>query len=106
MKRWIVGALLALAGCATVTREEAHRLVAGGARLVDVRSPGEFAGGHIDGAINVPVGEIEKRLGEIGPTDRPVVLYCAHGIRAARAARLLAHAGYTSVHNLGAMHNW
>jgi phage shock protein E len=89
-----------------VTSAEAHKLVAEGARLVDVRSPGEFAGGHIDGALNVPVGEIGDRASEIGPPDKPVVLYCASGARSAAAARMLRAKGFLNVKNLGAMARW
>lgn len=45
------------------------------AQVIDVRSPGEFAGGHLAGAINIPVGELGDRLAEVGAKDRPLVLY-------------------------------
>jgi rhodanese-related sulfurtransferase len=86
--------------------ETARQLVAEGARLIDVRSPGEFAAGHLDGARNVPVGEIGGRAGELGPKDRPIVLYCASGTRSAAAARTLRASGFSKVYNLGAMSNW
>ena len=86
--------------------ERAHELVKGGASLVDVRSPSEFAAGHIDGARNLPVGEIAGRSAEVGPTDRPVVVYCASGTRSAMARRTLRAAGFKSVYNLGPMSRW
>lgn len=89
-----------------VTPAEARKLVAEGARLVDVRSPGEFSSGHIDGALNIPVGEVGARAGEIGPKERPVVLYCASGARSAMAARVLKSKGFANVRNLGAMSRW
>jgi rhodanese-related sulfurtransferase len=89
-----------------VTPAQARKLVGEGARLVDVRSPGEFAGGHIEGAVNIPVGALGDRLGEVGPKDRPVVLYCASGARSAMAARMLKSRGYSQVRNLGAMSRW
>jgi 3-mercaptopyruvate sulfurtransferase SseA len=46
-----------------------------GALVVDVRSPGEFADGHLRGAVNVPVGELEARLGELGAKGAPLVVY-------------------------------
>jgi phage shock protein E len=104
--RWMLGAALVLAGCATVSSEEAHRLVAAGARLVDVRSAGEYAERHVEGAISAPVEEIERHFGEIGPKDRPVVVYCTAGVRAARARRILRAAGYRTVENLGGMRDW
>lgn len=85
---------------------EARALVAAGARIVDVRSPGEFAGGHLDGALNIPVEQIASRAGEVGAKDAPVVLYCRSGARSAAAARALRERGFTRILNLGAMSNW
>jgi rhodanese-related sulfurtransferase len=89
-----------------VSSEEAKRLVSQGGLLVDVRSPGEFASGHIDGARNIPVSEIGARSSELGASDRPIVLYCASGTRSAMAARSLRGKGFTRVYNLGAASNW
>ena len=86
--------------------DEAHALVAKGARLVDVRSPGEFAGGHIPGAVNIPVDQIDRRAGEIGPKEAGVVVYCASGMRSASAAGTLRKLGFSAVADLGAMSRW
>lgn len=75
-----------------------------GATLVDVRSPGEFASGHLDGAINIPVDQISARAREI-PEGKPVVLYCRSGARSAAAASALRNAGRSNVVNAGAMSN-
>ncbi len=83
----------------------ARKLVAGGATLVDVRAPSFYAGGHIDGAVNIPAGEIEARAAEI-PRDRPVVLYCLTGANSAKSAAKLAALGYRQVYDLGAYTNW
>lgn len=83
----------------------ARQLVDGGALLVDVRTPGEFASGHIPGAVNIPVQDIDGRLDELGSKNRPIILYCRSGVRSAQAARVLANAGFTT-HNLGAMGRW
>lgn len=83
---------------------EAHQLVAAGATLVDVRTVGEFGGGHAEGARNIPVDEIEARMGEI-PRDKTVVVYCASGRRSAAAASILSRAGYT-VRDLGTLSAW
>lgn len=84
----------------------ARELVAGGALLLDVRSPDEFAAAHLPGAMNVPVQVLEDRLAELGHKERPVVIYCASGIRSASAARLLKAAGFRDVHDLGGMRRW
>lgn len=85
---------------------DARTLVANGARLVDVRTTSEFASGHLEGAVNVPVQDLERRLAELEPRDRPIVLYCRSGNRSARAARVLRDAGFTAVHDLGPMSAW
>ena len=90
-----------------VSSSEARRLVeAEGARLLDVRTPCEFAAGNLPGAINVPVSELEGRMGEVGERGVPVVVYCASGVRSARAAGMLNSAGFAKVVNLGAMGRW
>lgn len=89
-----------------VSPEKARALVLGGARLVDVRSRGEHAAGHIDGSTNVPVDELGDRMGELGDKGRPIVVYCASGMRSASAATMLRRAGFAEVHDLGAMARW
>ena len=80
--------------------------VAEGGLLLDVRSPREFKSGHLDGARNIPVGELSGRLGELGSTDQSIVVYCASGGRSRSAAKLLQDNGFSQVHDLGAMRNW
>lgn len=82
----------------------ARALVAGGATLLDVRSEAEFAAGHIEGAVNIPVQNLEARVGEV-PVAEPVVVYCQSGGRASHAARMLGQAGY-EVHDLGSIAAW
>lgn len=89
----------------------AHRLVSEGAVLLDVRTPEEFASRHIDGAVNIPVDEIDRRKAEIdkltgGDANKPIVVYCAAGSRAAVAKQALVAAGHTKVTNLGGISNW
>jgi len=82
----------------------AHALVAQGATLVDVRTPEEWASGHAEGAVLIPIDELGGRLGEI-PRGHPVVVYCASGVRSAQAAAMLGAAGYT-VRDLGSLSRW
>lgn len=89
-----------------VSSTDARQLVAQGARLVDVRTREEFADGHIAGAINIPVQELEQRMGELQSKEQPIVVYCRSGARSARAAGMLRGAGYSVVHDLGAMSRW
>jgi phage shock protein E len=86
---------------------EARRWVAQeSALLLDVRSEGEFAAGHLPGAVNVPVTQLAAKLDTLGDKGRPVVVYCASGMRSTRAASLLRDAGFSRVLNLGAMSAW
>ena len=73
-----------------------------GATVVDVRTPDEFRDGAYRGALNIPLGELTRRLGEI-PKDKAVVLYCASGARSAKATRMLKEAGFTDVVNAGGL---
>lgn len=59
--------------------------------LIDVRTPEEFAGGHIEGAVNIPVEALASRLSKI-PDGQPVIVYCRSGSRSATASRILADA--------------
>lgn len=76
--------------------------LAAGATVVDVRSRGEFLTGAHRLAVNIPLQELTPRMAEI-PRDRPVVLYCASGLRSGQAARILAKAGYPDVVNAGSL---
>jgi len=92
---------------ANVAPGEARHLVEQGALLLDVRTPQEFAAGHLDGAVNIPVQQLEARLSELAAKkDRPIVVYCRSGARSASAAKLLAAAGHSRVFDLGAMSSW
>ena len=112
--RLLLGALaiLAVAGYLAFFRgreiqgPDARRLVAAGARLVDVRSVEEFGRGHLPGAINIPVQELDRRLVEVGPTEGEVIVYCRSGRRSSLAAQSLRGHGFTRVHNLGPMTAW
>lgn len=67
--------------------------------LVDVRTPEEYALGTLRGAVNIPLDDLRERLGEI-PADRPVVLFCAVGLRGYLAQRILMGRGFKDVRNL------
>ena len=84
----------------------ADALAAGGV-VLDVRTPGEFAGGHIDGALNVPVGDLSDRIGELeGWRGQEIAIICQSGGRSARAASMLEASGFTVANVLGGMGTW
>ncbi len=74
-----------------------------GARIVDVRTPAEFADGSYPGAVNIPLSVLAARMNELEPKDAPIVLYCASGARSGQGARLLRQAGFTDVINAGGL---
>lgn len=67
--------------------------------IIDVRTKGEYAEGHIPGAINIPVDELRNKLDTI-PRDKSIVVYCAIGKRGFIAYRILAQKGFSKVYNL------
>lgn len=69
--------------------------------IVDLREAGEFNRGHILNAVNVPEARLNERLTELRKyRDRPVIVYCAAGNTAARAAAALKKAGFTKLYSL------
>jgi phage shock protein E len=89
-----------------ITGPEARALVDQGALLVDVRSTEEFGGGHIEGAINIPIQELSDRTDELGDKTGQIVVYCQSGGRSAMAKRLLESRGFDKVSDLGGIGRW
>lgn len=74
--------------------------------VLDVRSPGEWAAGHINGAVHIPAGDVAERADEL-PRDREIHVICGTGYRASIAASLLRRAGFPMVKNVvGGMGAW
>lgn len=73
--------------------------------LLDVRTPEEYATGHIAGSVNISITELQNRLAEV-PKDKPVVVYCRSGNRSNQAMQLLSAAGYTQISDLGGIISW
>lgn len=76
-----------------------------GAVLLDVRNPDEFRQGHIPGAINIPLGQIDTAPSKIRK-DAPIFSYCLAGTRSARAVSALKSMGYTNVTNIGGINRY
>ncbi|GAB5602648.1 rhodanese-like domain-containing protein [Thermus sp. FJN-A] len=79
--------------------EELYRALESGAVVVDVRTPMEFAQGHVPGAINLPVEAIASWADQV-PKDRPVYLYCRSGNRSRQAAEYLKRKGHANLYNV------
>lgn len=67
--------------------------------LIDVREADEFIRGHIRGARNVPLSELDERIGSI-PKNRELLVYCQGGVRSRKAAKILSEHGFTDIVNL------
>jgi rhodanese-related sulfurtransferase len=82
-----------------ISPQDLHEIIRGAASplVIDVRGPTEYAVGHVAGAVNIPLGNLESQLSQI-PQDRPVVTYCnmhnRGGSRGEQAAVLLRNQGY------------
>lgn len=74
-------------------------LVQQGAMIIDVRMPAEFKGGHVKGAVNIPLQSLQASFSKI-PKNKTIITCCASGMRSGSAKSLLKAAGYT-VHNGG-----
>ena len=114
---------LTIAGCGGDTAEERkdqakyRRITADEAQvlmqqtqdylILDVRSPEEFAEGHIPHSINIPM----ERFGEAPPQELPdrnqtIFVYCVKGIRSMNVANRLAHMGYKNIVEMGGIQDW
>jgi rhodanese-related sulfurtransferase len=76
-------------------------LIKQGAIVLDVRSKGEYAGGHIKNSINIPVDQLSNNLSKIKDKNKCIICCCASGMRSGTAKRILESKGYTAVYNGG-----
>lgn len=72
-----------------------------GATIIDVRTPGEYRGGHVKGSINIPLDQLQNKVNKIKKMKTPLVLCCASGIRSASATSMLKSNSITDVYNGG-----
>jgi hydroxyacylglutathione hydrolase len=92
----------------TVGQLSVHEVEAAGAKLkvLDVRSPREWKGGHIPGAQHIYLGELRKRIAEVDKS-KPIAVYCASGYRASTATSILKQEGFADVSNVpGSFQGW
>ncbi|MCX6209544.1 MAG: rhodanese-like domain-containing protein [Bacteroidetes bacterium] len=82
-----------------------HQLVNAGAIILDVRSAGEFASGHINGAINISVDTLKNNLSKLKNKNQTIITCCASGMRSNVAKSILQASGYTQVYNGGSWSN-
>ena len=75
-----------------------------GAVILDVRSKGEYQGGHIKGSLNIPVDVLRNNLSKLN-REKPIITCCASGMRSASAKSILKSNGFTEVYNGGGWMN-
>jgi phage shock protein E len=85
--------------------DELARQSASGAYVLDVRRPDEYAGGHVPGAVLIPLDQLEARRAEV-PGDREVYVICHSGGRSARAAAFLLESGHRATNVAGGTKAW
>lgn len=76
-------------------------LVKQGAIILDVRTKGEYSGGHIKGSINISVDQLTNNLNRLPDKQKPIITCCASGMRSSSAKSLLKSKGYSQVYNGG-----
>ncbi|WP_338768512.1 rhodanese-like domain-containing protein [Bernardetia sp. ABR2-2B] len=72
-----------------------------GAIIIDVRTKGEYAGGHIQNSKNIPLDTLANQLGQFKDKNQIIITCCASGMRSGSAKSLLQSKGYTNVYNGG-----
>jgi phage shock protein E len=98
----IFGFLANLFSCGAAEKVDLPELVQSGALVIDVRTPGEFSGGAVKGALNIPYDEIARKISNVeSDKSRPIIVYCRSGARSGAAKKSLDRAGYTQVVNGG-----
>ena len=80
-------------------------LISNGAIVLDVRTKGEFQGGHFKDSINIPLDQLKSNLNKIKNKETVIIACCASGMRSATAVHILQKEGYTNVHNAGRWNN-
>jgi phage shock protein E len=77
------------------------QLVKDGAVILDVRTKGEYAGGHIRGSVNIAVEQLGNNLHKLKNKTKPIITCCESGMRSAAAKNILKSNGFTNVYNGG-----
>ncbi|MDI9872142.1 rhodanese-like domain-containing protein [Flectobacillus roseus] len=81
--------------------EGLDKKIAHGAIILDVRTPDEYATGHIAGSINISLGSIRERYTELDPS-KTYITTCSHGLRSVKVEHILREKGFKKVFNGGA----
>lgn len=110
---FFMAVVLLLVGCTsdeinyeTISTDKAKEMYDQGVQVLDVRTPGEFAEGHIPGAELFPLQTLETELNQL-EKDKEYLIICRSGNRSTEASKILINNGFTNVFNVsGGMNNW
>lgn len=91
-----------------IDAEEGKQMIdAGNVMIVDVRTPEEYASGHIPGAINIPNEDIgSQQPAELSDLEETLIVYCRTGVRSKQASDKLVAIGYENVYDMGGIVDW
>lgn len=92
-----------------IDQEEARRIMEEekDCLILDVRTPDEFAAGHIEGAVCIPLETMDRAIGtKLKDKDQVILVYCRSGSRSTRAALKLVQSGYRNVKEMGGLITW
>jgi phage shock protein E len=91
-----------------VSRSDAilDEILNGTAQLIDVREPEEYAEGHVENSLLIPLGDIESGELDFIDKDKKIYIYCRSGRRAEIAKTILQNQGYENVENIGGLTDW
>ena len=108
MKILFIVLILLLVGCDSknISTKEAYKMMhKEDVVLLDVREDFEYAGGHLENAINIPLEDLEKRLNELNK-DNKIIVYCLSGTRADIALEILEKNGFNNIYTFGGIEDW
>lgn len=78
-------------------REKVAEFIQNGAVIIDVRTPAEFADGHVDESVNIPLREVADQIKKIKKFNKPIITCCRSGARSGTAANILNNNGIDSI---------
>jgi rhodanese-related sulfurtransferase len=87
--------------CGGGSSVDVKSIIENGAIIIDVRTPGEFSGGHVKGSVNIPLDKIQGNIAKIKAYKKPIIVCCASGMRSSNAKRVLTKNGLEEVYDGG-----
>ncbi len=90
-----------------IPQSKAKEMMTDDVVILDVREQYEFVSGHIENAVNLPLGSVQYEISRVvEDTDKTLLVYCLSGARSASATRILHSLGYKNAYNFGGIASW